>query len=106
VYLDRDENTANGKMARQVFSLFKQGILRAGSIGYRPSKAPRTLPADPDRGLPVGKDLIHTELLEVTACGLPANGDAVRRALSEGWEGKDWSPEVKSMLESLVVEAA
>lgn len=103
VFLDKNPES---KVVQQVYGLFKQGILRAGSIGYRPQNKPKRLPADPDTGTPEGNFLDRTELLEVTLTGLPANGDAVRRTLEQGWQGKAWEPEVKSMLEAILTTAA
>ena len=101
VFLDRDPKHV---VPQQVFSLFKQGILRAGSIGYRPLNSPKVLPPVPEKGIPRGVDLDRVELLEVTICGLPANGDAVRRVLEDGWEGRAWEPQVKAMLESQLAD--
>lgn len=98
VFLDRNPKN---KVAQQIYNLFKQKILRAGSIGYRPLNKPQRLAADPDSGTPAGNLLDRVELLEVTLTGLPANGDAVRATLERGWQGKRYEPEIVEMLEGI-----
>jgi len=74
--------------AKQAYLLYKEGIYRAGSIGYRPLKV-RPLKADPRNGIfKPGVFLEKVDLLEVTLCGMPINPDAVRKAIAGTWEGK------------------
>jgi phage head maturation protease len=81
--------------ARQVFQLWKEGILRAGSIGYRPVRATR-LPRDPEHGLPEGLHLQRTGLLEPSIVGLPMNADTVRKVL----DGRQLSPALAQCVKS------
>lgn len=86
------------QMAEQVFHLCAEKILRANSIGYRPITW-KPIPPDPERGVPAGKHLLTSKLVEVTWCGVPMNQDAVMACLSRDKIcGKSILPEIKHLL--------
>lgn len=80
VYLATD--VPDFHVPEQCFELYKQGILRAGSIGYRPLEAKR-IKAAPDEGH--FKDslwLKEVELIEVSLVGVPMNADCVVKSIN------------------------
>jgi hypothetical protein len=85
-------------LPRQIFELYEQKMIRAGSIGYRIIEA-EPIPPEPERGyFKKALHLVRTELLEVSAVGLPMNQDAVKCAFGRKWAGEELAPEIKSLL--------
>lgn len=82
----------------QIFLFYKKGILRAGSIGYRTIEEDVIGP-DREQGLPKGKHLRRTELLETSAVFLPCSQDAVLRMYDEPWAGKSLAASFRKILE-------
>jgi len=95
-------------MAEQVFRLIEEDILRGNSPGFRPIET-RDLPDDPEEGYraehgpqgqyrPAGKDVLRSELCEVSWCGCPVNPEAARAAVHKSYGGK---PIIPALAESL-----
>ncbi len=88
----------------QVYHMYREGLLRGGSIGYRPIKSVRLAPAPADGHFTdakkghAGLHLLTVELLETTLTGMPMNADAVRRSIEMGCCGRPLAPGLKSML--------
>jgi len=66
-------------LAEQIFQLFREKILRAVSIGFRPGKVTRT--EDNDTGK-VTYRLADNELFEISVVPIPSNPDAVAKSLA------------------------
>lgn len=76
---------ADGKtypFADQIFKLYKQKFLRSVSVGFKPLVPPT--PIMDKEGRMTGFEFNGQELLELSCVPLPANPDAVARAVSEG----------------------
>ncbi len=82
----------------QIYLFYKEGILKAGSIGYR-TKEEEIIGPDRAEGLPKGKHLIRTELVETSAVFLPCHQDAVLRMYDERWDGKSLADSLRKVLE-------
>jgi hypothetical protein len=82
----------------QIYEMYKRGILRSGSIGYRPVEW-SDIPPDRAEGLPKGRDLRVVELLETSAVFLPCNQDCSRVMLNEPWAGKSLSDSLRAQAE-------
>lgn len=96
IYLARD--IPDFPEPEQCYELYKQGILKAGSIGFRPLEI-ETIAADPENGY--FKSSLHIkrcELLEVSLVSLPCNQDAVQKILCDGIKGKPLEASLKSLL--------
>ncbi len=84
--------------AEQAYALIEEGLLNAGSYGYRAISG-KMLPPDFRKNLPEGVHLLETELVEVTWTPMPVNGEAVRACLSKDRLcGKSLTHGVKAML--------
>jgi len=77
---DPEHEYQHALFCEQLFDLIAQRYIRAGSIGYQ-IIASRDLPPEFDSGIPKGKHLLSTLMLECSAVVLPANGDTVRKLL-------------------------
>lgn len=87
--------------AEQLYRLIEENVISANSIGYRPLKAKR-MPAGEGIQKP-GLYLEEVELLECSWVTVPANGEAVRAALSQDRIcGKSISPMLKRAMQSTV----
>lgn len=82
----------------QIYEMYKRGVLRSGSIGYRPIEW-NEIPPNRAEGLPKGRDLKRVELLETSAVFLPCNQDCSRRMFNEPWDGKSLSDKLRSQAE-------
>ncbi len=72
----------------QIFDLWRQRLIRGGSIGYSVVQA-KHLPPDYARGTPAGLHLIKTLMLECSAVVLPCNADTVsRKGLEDNYARK------------------
>jgi HK97 family phage prohead protease len=69
--------------ADQIFQLYKNGFLRSVSVGFRPTASPNMI-RDDDGDL-TGFEFTSQELLELSCVPLPANPDAVARAVGAGY---------------------
>lgn len=67
--------------ADTIFQLFKEGILKAFSVGFRPKRW-----EDNKTG---GRTYLEAELLEISAVTVPANPDAVTLAVQKGIGSED-----------------
>lgn len=82
-------------LADAVFNMYKEGFLRAVSVGFRPLKW-QWLRDDEDEDVIVGIDFLKQELLEFSAVPIPANPEALIDAKRKGinvepihdWSGK------------------
>jgi hypothetical protein len=72
---------AEHELAQTVYDLYRQGHLRAVSIGWTPLEYEPILDAD---GAQVGWDFIRSELLEVSAVPIPSDPDALMTAAASG----------------------
>ena len=72
---------ATHDLAETVFQLYRQGHLRAVSIGWTPLEYEPILDGE---GVQVGWDFIRSELLEVSAVPVPADPDALMVAAASG----------------------
>lgn len=82
----------------QMYEFYKKGLIRAGSIGYRPLEFD-VIPADVENGWPKGKHLKRVELLETSAVFLPCNQDSVQELYSGVWDGKGLCDVFREQLE-------
>lgn len=88
----REQERDHALFCEQIFDLLAKRFIRAGSIGYQVIQA-QALPGDPSKGTPPGQWLQKVLKLESSTVVLPANGDTVRKVLSEGRLcGKSLSP--------------
>lgn len=68
-----------------IFSLFKQGVLRAFSVGFTITDAREATQKDADRfGEKVKRVITRWKLLEYSVVPIPANQDALAMAVSKG----------------------
>lgn len=95
----------------EVFKLYAEGYLSAWSIGFIPKRWQRIEPDDTtaaEQGQPLGFHVLEAEVVELSAVPVPANPDALskaletaeteelRKALQEGWEeDRKPAPEVE-----------
>jgi HK97 family phage prohead protease len=77
-------------LADQIYNLYSNGFLKSVSVGFKPT-APPTPIIDPDGDF-TGYEFNGQELLELSCCAIPANPDAMARAVSEGIVTKDDAP--------------
>jgi HK97 family phage prohead protease len=69
--------------ADTVFNLYKGGYMKAVSVGFKPLEAPKLI-KDTDTGEFTGYEFTKQELLELSAVPIPANPEAVARAIGDG----------------------
>jgi uncharacterized protein len=69
--------------ADQIFQLYKGGFMRSVSVGFRPLQKPNLI-RDEEGNWTGGFEFTSQELLELSAVPIPANTDAVARAISAG----------------------
>jgi HK97 family phage prohead protease len=69
--------------AETVFQLYKQGFMKAVSVGFRPLETPKRI-LDDDNQWTGGYEFTSQELLELSAVPIPANPEAVARAIDSG----------------------
>ncbi len=70
---------ANTPLAQEVFDLYKDGFMKAFSVGFMPIEW-----TDGDGKKGPKRTYTKTELLEISAVAIPANSEALRLAVSEG----------------------
>lgn len=71
------------EFADTVFKLYKGGFMRAVSVGFLPLEPPE-LRTDEKTGEPLGYEFNGQELLELSAVPVPANAEALARAIGDG----------------------
>ena len=76
-------DAATSPFADQVFRLYKGGFLKAVSVGFRPTAKPSRI-LDDQNEWTGGYEFNGQELLELSAVPIPANPEAVAKAVSEG----------------------
>lgn len=85
-------------LARQLYCLYVEKILRANSIGFTPTEVKNLNITNPYTKKP-GRHIIRCDLDEVTWCARPVNQDCVMKALSmDKIEGRPLEPVLKSVL--------
>jgi HK97 family phage prohead protease len=72
---------ADDPVADRVFRLYKGGFLKAVSVGFKPLE---WQPIEDDEGRITGHEFTKQELLELSAVPIPANPNALARAVDEG----------------------
>lgn len=77
-------DAATYPFADTVFNLYKGGFLRAVSVGFMPLEHPRAI-RDENNDHVTGWEFTNQELLELSAVPVPANPEAVARAVSKGF---------------------
>jgi prohead serine protease len=73
---------ADTEFARQVHKLYVARVLNAVSVGFRPLEKPQ--PITDEEGRTTGYFFPKNELLELSCVSLPANVNAVQRAVNDG----------------------
>lgn len=68
------------QLARDVKALVDEGVLRSTSVGFMPTVEPKRLGDDPQGGY----EFVGQELLEFSIVPIPANPEALRRAMDKG----------------------
>jgi Escherichia/Staphylococcus phage prohead protease len=69
--------------ADTIFKLYKSGYLRATSVGFLPLSDPKPR-IDQKTGERLGEEYTDQELLELSAVSVPANPEALGRAVQKG----------------------
>lgn len=69
--------------ADTIFRLYQKGFLRAVSVGFLPLAQPKYI-TDEETGETTGLEFDNQELLELSAVPIPANADALARAVETG----------------------
>jgi HK97 family phage prohead protease len=72
---------AETQLAKEVFSLYADGFLNAWSIGFIAPFAKREVRVDEQTGHVIGYKINEWEMLELSACPVPANPEALARAM-------------------------
>jgi hypothetical protein len=105
----------------EVFKLYAEGYLNAWSIGFIPKRWQRIEPDDTTaamQGEPLGFHVLEAEVVELSAVPVPANPDALskaletaeseelRKALRDGWEKSQPKAEEGGEEENREVETA
>ena len=93
--------------AQEVASLYQGGYQKGVSVGFRPLKY--ALRRDPQTGAFLGIDFLEQELLEVSAAPVPANQNALRKALTTApimqayfaQSGSPWDTSFQDLLAAL-----
>lgn len=70
--------------ADRIFKLYKGGYLRAVSVGFRAKQEDVKPILDEDTGEFIGQEFTKQELLELSAVPIPANPEALGRAVEKG----------------------
>lgn len=96
-------------LSAQCYALAKMGVLSACSVGFVPIRGRRMKRDDSEVDLP--RDVVlfgwpgyvfeEWELVEVSLVPVPANKEAIRLALEDGFEGKGLDPVLRRTLEPL-----
>jgi uncharacterized protein len=73
--------------ADTIFNLYRGGFLKSVSVGFRPTAPPN--PIRDDSGGITGFEFTKQELMELSAVPLPANPDAVARAVGGGYVSEE-----------------
>jgi HK97 family phage prohead protease len=68
--------------ADTIFNLYRGGFMKSVSVGFRPLAMPSLL--KDDEGEVTGYEFTKQELLELSAVPIPANPEAVARAMDDG----------------------
>ncbi|GEM_PF-1833868 len=76
-------DAATYPFADTVFNLYKNGFMRAVSVGFMPLEQPKAI-SDLEGNL-VGWEFNAQELLELSAVPIPANADCLARAAGDGF---------------------
>jgi hypothetical protein len=82
----------------QVYEFYKAGILQSGSVGFLTIQED-LLPPVRSEGIPRGKHLIRTKLVETSLVFLPMNQDCVRQMYDRQWAGKSLCEAFREQLE-------
>jgi uncharacterized protein len=69
--------------ADTIFNLFKNGFMRAVSVGFMPTEQP--IPITDLEGYTTGYEFVGQELLELSAVPIPANQEALARGVQKGF---------------------
>lgn len=69
--------------AEQIFNLYRDGFMKAVSVGFRALERPQPI-RDAENERVTGFEFTKQELLELSAVPIPANPEALARALSSG----------------------
>lgn len=75
--------------ADTIWRLYKDGFLRAFSVGFRPLRWEWVERQGPDGGSLRGRDFLEQELWEISACVVPANAQALVAAKLALGPGRD-----------------
>jgi uncharacterized protein len=76
-------DAATYPFADVIFNLYKGGFLRAVSVGFMPLEEPKIL-RDSTNDAMTGYEFTNQELLELSAVPVPANAEALARAVQKG----------------------
>ena len=68
--------------ADTIFNLYGGGYLKAVSVGFMPLEMPKRIKDAEDNT--IGYEFVNQELLELSAVPIPANAEALARAISKG----------------------
>jgi len=69
--------------ADTVFQLYRNGFMKSVSVGFRPLEKPKFITSE-ETGAVTGYEFTSQELLELSAVPIPANPEAVARAVGDG----------------------
>lgn len=94
--VDRKEDYSHGVFVNQLFDLLKLKLIRGASIGYS-VKSATEIPADHERGIPKGLNLLATILLEYSIVVLPANARTVVKSFT-GNPYSEWQENIAQVL--------
>jgi HK97 family phage prohead protease len=82
--VDATVQFAQTRMGREIFTLYAERYLNAWSIGFLPRRwAPLRAETADDRA-PRGMHILEAEVVELSAVPVPANPEALTRALAQG----------------------
>jgi HK97 family phage prohead protease len=81
-------DAATYKFADTIFNLYKGGFLKAVSVGFMPLEMPKRI-TDSEGNQTGGYEFTNQELLELSAVPVPANPEALARAVQKGFPEVD-----------------
>jgi len=86
------------QLAKDIFNLFKNGFLNAFSVGFMPTEASYETETDEEGNSESVYIVRAAKLLEVSAVAIPANPDALSKALKSGETTEESAKIIKDTL--------
>ncbi len=85
-------------LAKDIFNLFKNGFLNAFSVGFLPKKSDWVEEKDSDGNKRSVFTIKEAELMEVSAVAIPANTEALTKAVKQGIACEKSATEIRESL--------